>query len=523
MSDPVTSRERLARNIRISATIVVLVVGVLGGYTLWQICCAQHEYVVAVEVEFDPTGAGNASVVRSEQLLERLGLEVSLGAPGVVLAVFDPPYADPIPVRVKGRAQRQDIEAGQARARLRHRDADPDQLWMDLGLATQNGDTLRYVLGHAAADAFLERRIETLVSVRNQFGDPVPGLRAPGQNIKEDAAQAGVYRVGIDIDELLYDELTGEESMQFRAVGEDKEYRLEVPYRWFRRAKAEQHVVSVEEEKNTELPSPQPAGFSPTRAVARQWDGALVVTGVDLDLVEEYRLRSGDRSVARGEVSGDNRSLRVNLNDPRSLGPGSYELVLESRTGEMIPVPGRLRLRGAFEWLAPGQSAVLERGSALDLRWRAGGLGGDILVEVQRQGGDGGWLIAHRGPVAAGSAQWATEGLEAADEGQYILRATLIDQPSLRPIERRWELTGPERVEVVIRFMLDGRRFGNIQALRIDDERVDLSQEADPALIRTRLAPGEHQIRVEGTLVQPHTEKIFVDEAGKRFDIQLQR
>jgi hypothetical protein len=226
--------------------ILLAIFMVLGGYQLWDLSLRSHRFVVEVVAEVDTKGQDNSA----EWLLQRLDFElVDPGTGNVVQALpAAPGLVRRANAAVRGRRQRLLVQNNRLVGYFYH-PLLPHGTFRFPGPSPEaRGDTLSSELTLERAQAFLRRKIDTLISVRDDRGRPVSGLQTyRGIPLVERGREPGVYDIVITVDDFIYqleehDKFTIDVSIE---SAPDYRNRVEVPAAWFTGRTRESHVVTL--------------------------------------------------------------------------------------------------------------------------------------------------------------------------------------------------------------------------------------------------------------------------------------
>ncbi len=512
-------KQRLLKRLRLLLLIVVVIVGVLGGYRIYQLTLAESNYVVLVEPEFDVYGGETGTLYDTPILLQNLDYELFLGRSGVLLLELPATEDDRIgKLSVSGAEIRQEVEAGRVRGRLRWPGADPERLTIDLGLAMVEEDTIRHELTLRMTEEFLDGRISTTVGVHNQNNDPVDGLER-ADRLTPVGDRAGVYEVTATVDDLLWRFSQGDSDYSLQATQQESgvSWQLDIPLAWFLTRGESSRVITVEERLVAPSLVPVAERLAPMRVIGGRdgWDGRLTVHGVDLDLVTRAYLVRGDRRIAMNTMFSDTDRLVLSV-DPSTVAAGVYGVELETDRGdEVFPVPQRLRVTAGLWWIAPAEGTHVVQGTTISLAW-GNSLGEEqALVEGGRERHGDRWSRLAQASGRRGEAGWSTEGVES---GTWVLRLSLPGRAEISPKFRTIELDPLPTLPVLIRFRKGGAPYGRIKELWIDDVEMEIG--SDRMNTRLDLLPGEHRWTAYEAL-RTYTGYLFVESEDQIIDLEL--
>jgi hypothetical protein len=493
--------------------LAVVLVGVLGGWQLYQISLATQTYAVRVRPEPNVYGETLRTVLQPEDLVERLQVRIAL-RDGTLLAQL-PAGEDSGTLQTKGRAQRDAVRKGQLDVVLRVPQTDADRLALSgLDVDTED-DTLQVTLPRDAARSFLESDAVATFAIRTEEGDAREGVEDVGGYLEPAEGEPGVYALSLSVDELLVELWGGERGYPLYARDGDTPLQLEVPLEWFLR-RGENHVLTVQTVvADTPEVLPMVDSFSPRHAVIDRWDGQINLRGRDLDLVEEVWLEGGGRRRPAPVVA---RRIDGLMADAGTLPPGTYRIGIGWRDQTQI-LAGRLVVAASYALVAPAAGTSVVRGDDLNVRWQSPPGAGSVVIEATSHPAEGAWLEVFRGDASRQSVAWSTASLTAEDEGPLHLRVTWPEDAQAPTLERTLRLVAPPKVAVRLRFKLDGREYGMINSIRIDGEPVPVG--ADPVLVPVSLERGPHRIQAEAPLLDPYTGTFEVTDEGQIIDIEL--
>lgn len=520
---PVRRKRGAGARLRLPILLVVVLVGLLGAWRIWQLF-APFSFTVEVLPDPDLTGEGAAGLLLldSGELLSMFEYELRLAGSGEVVTspALAPARERRAKASVKGAQRRRAVRAENVVGVLRYPGADDGRLSFELREAAFQDGRLRQVLTNDAAALFLGESVTTFVAVKNQHGDPVPGLSGLMRaDIHPQPDKPSVYDVPIQIDDLLYRLGRAEESYRIEMLRSEDGTRwtVEFPLRWFVAAGTDPHVVQVQEQVATLVPTPQVSAVEPARvSLASGWDGHLRVTGRNLERVGAATLERGKQTVNCQIVTRAQESLDLSVT-PAQLLPGAWNLVLVSGADqEPARVASALRVEAGLWWELPRAGQRLPAGDEVELSWGSSGLEGQVVIEATAEGAAGDWMRVFAGPLSAGSARWSTVGL---GPGSYVLRMTAPGQAGVAPLQRRIQLEPPPTLNVVVRFRKGGQPFGNVRQVIVGDEAFE--PPADPMIWRLSLPPGRHMLRVRGALLPTKLYPIEVNSEGQQIEVDL--
>jgi hypothetical protein len=275
-----TKRQLLVKRLRLFALLIVIIVGILGGYQIWNLVLASDDYIVAVEPAVDLYGDRQGSPYETGELLEHLDYQLILDSTGESLLSLPAARVRSAKLTVTGSAHRKEVKDQRIKGVLQWPGSATDALRLELDLATVEEDTIRQVLSYPQAAEFFSRKVSCSLGILNQFGDPVTGLHRDGMNELED--KRGVYEISISVDEFFFELTLGNESYGFnvREADGSTTWAVEFPLLWFIGEGNEQRVIDVEQQVDLPVILPRPDGYSPRKVVAGPsggWDGRLRV------------------------------------------------------------------------------------------------------------------------------------------------------------------------------------------------------------------------------------------------------
>lgn len=532
MNQTPTKAGRLGRQVQRVLLLVTLVVGVAAAIWIWE-----HFRVEAFEVTVraadDPFDTLAGEPYGAAEFLDHLELQAWAPSTGEPLALepLDAPGAWRF--KVGGEARR-DARNARIRARLMWKDADNDDLSLELPAHTASDSLGRidFTVTHRAIQRFYDQDVATeLKVVDGKSNVALPDLRQRGKDVAafEDRG-GGVYRLALTARNLLDMQQQLADSITFDVVRGDQQpggerLELTVPLAWFfTRGGGDRRVVDLDLVTGASALCPLVTDLQPVDVRQDRWPGQLTVSGEFLDRTRAARLRHHDGATIAC-VLGPARSDRLQLLVATAPPAGRYEVLLASEGCPEI-MAGRVRVTSPWTPLSaiPLATTAPEQGSPLTLAWRAGDQRGDLAVEVSSSGGGEPWQTLGKVPATASRFDWTGVDRE---PGQYRVR--------LRPVDRdqavaSWDVTVAPPAEVlVVLYFADGSRDWSVSQAWVDGREITPEEWQTRSLARVELALGTYRWVAKGRDGQAYTGEFTVEPRhafteGASFDyIKLDR
>jgi hypothetical protein len=186
--------------------VLALVLASLTALTAWQ---RLARFTFQVEVAREPAAVESQSLVGHAldraDLLGILEYHLTISSTGEEITSLPPGDHGPVRVTVVGRDRRREVQAEPLTGALRYPGSAPGVVSVSLAPGSFRARTFRQDLDAATATAFLDERVRTVVSARDEGGARMKGLIGTmDANASVERTDSGNYAIGVSTEDLLY-------------------------------------------------------------------------------------------------------------------------------------------------------------------------------------------------------------------------------------------------------------------------------------------------------------------------------